>query len=82
MTKTEERIIKSAKQAREMAGNAALIDLVDRLHAAQERVTELEQKLTETRCPIGLDETPTLCSAGTCYQCLGARLKASQDGET
>lgn len=26
------------------------------------------------KCPIGLDEKPELCSAGTCYSCLAAEL--------
>lgn len=50
-------------------------------HAANEieRLTaELNQARAELRrvgCPIGLYETPEICSAGTCNKCLAARLK-------
>ncbi len=47
------------------ASNAALRADVERLREA----------LSKTKCPIGLDHTPTICSAGSCHGCLGRRLE-------
>lgn len=38
------------------------------------RLAAAPQATDPRDCPIGLDKTPTLCSAGTCHTCLKARL--------
>lgn len=44
----------------------------DELAICRSRITALEAELAATRCPIGLDATPDICSAGTCVKCAGA----------
>ena len=44
----------------------------DELATCRSRIVALEAELAATRCPIGLDATPDICSAGTCVKCAGA----------
>lgn len=40
----------------------------------QEHATALRAEREKHACPIGLDDTPTVCSAGTCVRCLNDRI--------
>lgn len=44
----------------------------EQLREALSHIAALEAELAATRCPIGLDATPDICSAGTCVKCAGA----------